>query len=211
MGSTGNIGFDLDLTLVDTRRSMEAAAARVNDILGVCIDQRAFVSSIGLPIRQQLSEWVPEQQLDEAVAEFRATFTGSGADLLTPTPAAHEALALARSVGRQAVVITSRLPRIAEQMLAACRLRPDVLIGGLTGLEKAAAMRETQIACYTGDHPLDMMGARAAGVCGIGVLTGFHSETDLRGAGAAVVLADLTKLDQDLIGSLRDLAGQTRH
>jgi hypothetical protein len=68
-----NVGFDLDLTLIDTRRATEAAAARINDTLGVSIDLGAFVGSIGLPIRQQLSQWVPERQLDEAVAEFRAT------------------------------------------------------------------------------------------------------------------------------------------
>jgi phosphoglycolate phosphatase len=199
-----NVGFDLDLTLVDTRRATEAAAARINDALGVRIDVHAFVSSIGLPIRQQLSAWVPERQLDDAVAEFRAAFLGPGVGLLAPTPGAHEALALARSAGRQAVVITSRLPHIAERMLSACRLRTDVLIGGLTGMEKAAAMRETRIACYTGDHPLDMIGAQAAGVRGIGVLTGFHTETQLQEAGAVKTLADLTKFDQGLIDCCLD-------
>ena len=194
-----NVGFDLDLTLVDTRRAMEAAAAGINHALGVHIDLQSFVSHTGPPVRQQLSEWVPERQLDDAVTVFRSTFLGPGADLLAPTPAAHEALALARSTGRQAVVITSRLPHVAERMLSACRLRPDVLIGGLTGLEKTAAMRETRIACYIGDHPLDMIGAKAAGVRGIGLLTGFHSEAELREAGAETILSDLTEFSRDLI------------
>jgi len=192
-----NVGFDLDLTLVDTRRATEVAAARINDRFGTRIDRRVFVSRIGLPIRSQLAQWVPDRHLDDAIEEFRTTFLGSGAVHLVPTAAAHDALALAKAAGRQAVVITSRLPHVAERMLSACRLRPDVIIGGLTGLEKAAAMRETGLACYIGDHPLDMAGARAADVRGIGVLTGFHTAAELREAGAAAILRDLTEFNQN--------------
>jgi phosphoglycolate phosphatase len=59
VGTTPNIGFDLDLTLVDTRRATEAAAARINEVLSVSIDLQDFVSSIGLPLRQQLARWAP--------------------------------------------------------------------------------------------------------------------------------------------------------
>lgn len=193
-----NAGFDLDLTLIDTRRATAVAAARINDRFGTRIDRHAFVSRTGLPVRSQLAQWVPERHLDDATEEFRATFLGSGAAHLVPAAAAHDALALAKAAGRQAVVITSRLPHVAERMLNACRLRPDVIIGGLTGLEKAPAMRETGLACYVGDHPLDMAGARAAGVRGIGVLTGFHTAAELREAGAAAVLRDLTEFNQNM-------------
>jgi phosphoglycolate phosphatase len=67
-----NVGFDLDLTLVDTRRATQAAAARINEILGVSIDLDVFVASIGLPIREQLARWVPEPHLNDAVSQFRA-------------------------------------------------------------------------------------------------------------------------------------------
>jgi len=59
VGTTPNIGFDLDLTLVDTKRATEAAAARINEVLSVSIDLQDFVSSIGLPLRQQLARWAP--------------------------------------------------------------------------------------------------------------------------------------------------------
>jgi phosphoglycolate phosphatase len=96
-----NAGFDLDLTLVDTRRATEVAAARINDLFGTRIDRRVFVSRIGLPIRPQLAQWVPERHLDDAIEEFRATFLGSAAVHLVPTAAAHDALALAKAAGRQ--------------------------------------------------------------------------------------------------------------
>ena len=68
MSWAANVGFDLDLTLVDTRRATRAAAARINEVLGVCIDLDFFAASTGLPIREQLARWVPEPHLDDAVA-----------------------------------------------------------------------------------------------------------------------------------------------
>ena len=65
---------------------------------------------------------------------------------------------------------------------------------------EAAAMRQAQISCYVGDHPLDVVGAQAAKVCGVGVLTGFHSATALQKAGASVIIADLTRLNEKIIG-----------
>jgi phosphoglycolate phosphatase len=148
------------------------------------------------------------------VSQFRATFLGPGANLISTTPGAHDALALVRSLGGRAAVITSRLPHIAERMLTACNLTADILFGGLTGLEKTSAMRETRISCYVGDHPLDMVGAQAADVYGIGVLTGFHNETILRQAGASLVLADLASFGRDsrrYFSGSRSFAGQVGH
>src|SRR5689334_19533613 len=40
---------------------------------------------------------------------------------------------------------------------------------------------------YIGDHPLDIEGAHAAGIPGIGVSTGAHTQTQLLAAGATWV------------------------
>ncbi|MGB9378912.1 MAG: HAD hydrolase-like protein, partial [Mycobacteriales bacterium] len=78
--------------------------------------------------------------------------------------------------------------------LRAAGLAATVVVGGRTGESKAPAMVEHAIACYVGDHPLDMTGARAAGVPGVGVVTGNHGEDQLRAAGATLVLASLVEL-----------------
>jgi phosphoglycolate phosphatase len=45
---------------------------------------------------------------------------------------------------------------------------------------------------YVGDHVADMVAARTAGVPGIGVTTGPCPAEELRAAGAAVVIPDLS-------------------
>ena len=57
---------------------------------------------------------------------------------------------------------------------------------------KAEALREHGASVYVGDHIGDMIGAVAAGVYPVGVLTGPCDEAQLREAGAQLVLPDLT-------------------
>jgi phosphoglycolate phosphatase len=189
--SAPGIGFDLDLTLIDTRKATAFALESVNASLGTAIDVDEFVRRLGPPIRAELSRWVAEELLGEAADQFRSAFVGPGLQFLEPLPGAAAALAEVAARGGKSIVITSRRQHIAEAALHACGLSADVVVGGLTGTEKAPVMRQNAASCYVGDHPLDMAGAAAAGVPGIGVLTGWHSEQDLRDAGAAVVLASL--------------------
>jgi phosphoglycolate phosphatase len=185
------IGFDLDLTLVDTRRATAFALESVNASLGTAIDVAEFVRRLGPPVRTELRRWIAEELLDEAADQFRSALVGEGLQFLQPLPGATAALAEMAARGGTSIVVTSRRQHIAEAVLAACDLRVDVVVGGLTGTDKAPAIRGNAAACYVGDHPLDMAGATAAGVPGIGVLTGSHSGQDLRNAGATLVLASL--------------------
>lgn len=185
------VGFDLDLTLIDTRRATAFALESVNASLGTTIDVQEFVRRLGPPIRAELSRWVTDELLDEAADQFRSAFVGPGLQFLEPLSGAADALAEVVARGGTSIVITSRRQHIAVAALAACQLSADVVVGGLTGTEKAPAMREHAADCYVGDHPLDMAGALAAGVAGVGVLTGSHGEQDLRAAGAVVVLRSL--------------------
>ncbi len=193
------IGFDLDLTLIDTREATAHALRTVNKELGERIDVDAFVSRLGPPIRGELRQWVPEARLDAAVAAFRATFTGTGLRYLRPCPGATDILQALSRAGGRSIVITSRRPFVARAALEATGLRAAMLVGGLTGIEKAPAMIGNGVAAYVGDHALDMLGAAAAGIPGIGVLTGAHDEAELRTAGACLVVSTLT----DLLGISR--------
>lgn len=193
------IGFDLDLTLIDTREATAHALRTVNKELGERIDVDAVVSRLGPPIRDELRQWVPEARLDAAVAAFRATFTGTSLRYLRPCPGATDVLRALSAAGGRSIVITSRRPFVARAALKATGLCAAMLVGGVTGTEKAPAMIANGVAAYVGDHALDMLGATAAGVPGVGVLTGAHDEAELRTAGASLVVSTLT----DLLGILR--------
>jgi phosphoglycolate phosphatase len=188
------VGFDLDLTLIDTRVATAHALQAVNQELGEHIDVDAFVARLGPPVRDELRPWVPESRLDAAIATFRTTFTSTGLRYLRPCAGAADILHALRRAGGRSVVITSRRPFIAQAALEATGLHAAALVGGLTGTEKASAMTENGVAAYVGDHALDMIGASAARVPGVGVLTGAHNEDELRAAGASLVVPTLTEL-----------------
>jgi phosphoglycolate phosphatase len=189
------VGFDLDLTLVDSRGSMRFALDALNAELSEHVDVEAYVAEIGPPVRDHLLTWIPPERVDRAVVRFRELVTTEKAlEHNVAMPGAAEILRRIAELGGRSVVITSKLPRIAAATLTSTGLEASVIVGDVAGEAKAPAMREHRIDCYVGDHPLDMQGATTAGVSGIGVLTGNHSEYQLREAGAGFVVTTLGDL-----------------
>lgn len=78
----------------------------------------------------------------------------------------------------------------------------DEVHGGLTGIEKGPALRASRAIAYVGDHVLDMEGASAAGVIGVGVTSGSHGAHELVAAGAKVVLSSLEMFNEAFLNEL---------
>ncbi|WP_327174365.1 HAD hydrolase-like protein [Streptomyces sp. NBC_01335] len=188
------IGFDLDLTLVDTRPATALALRRVNEGLGLAIDADAVAARIGPPLRELLSPWVPARLLRPAAELFLAAFLELGEGSAAPMPGAAALMDAVRSAGGRCSVITSRRDSTATACLRWSGLRADSLDCRLSGPGKADAMRARAVAAYVGDHPLDVAGALAAGVPAVGVTTGAHSAAELLAAGADFVAPSLHAL-----------------
>lgn len=188
------IGADLDMTLVDTRDATAVALQALNDCRGYRIDVEAFVSRLGPPLRSELSRWVPDENMEEAVRLFRTAFLEQGLAELTPLPGVMDFVRVIESRGSKLVVITSRVQRVAEACLQAVDIPCSVVAGGLTGHEKASAIAQHDVQVYIGDHQLDVVGAHTAGVPVIGVTTGSHSRSELIDAGAEMVVGSFVEL-----------------
>ena len=186
------VGFDLDMTLIDSRPGIREAYRALTAKTGVWVDADLAVTRLGPPLRTELREWFPAEQIEDAVTTYRALYEEHAITPTVPTPGAVEALAAVRALGLRVVVVTSKLGRLAALHLAHLGLTADELSGDLFAEGKAAALTEHGVDWYVGDHRGDMIAARTAGVPGIGVATGPCSEEDLRDAGAAYVLSDLT-------------------
>lgn len=191
---TQTVGADLDLTLIDTRDATAVALREVNSTCGESVDINDFISRLGLPIRDELARWIPQERVPEAVKVFREVFLAEGLQHLTALPGATDLAANLRERGRRLVVITSRIPRIAQACLDAVGLYAAVVVGGVTGPQKAQPMVEYHVGVYLGDHPLDMLGAQSAKVPGVGVTTGAHTREQLLDAGATWVIDSLKDL-----------------
>lgn len=186
------VGFDLDMTLIDSRPGIAATYRALTAKTGVFVDAELAVSRLGPPLRTELRHWFPEPDIEDTVTAYRTLYAEHAIAPTVPMPGAVEALAAVRAAGLRVVVVTSKLGRLAELHLEHLGLPADELAGDLFAEGKAAALTGHGVRWYVGDHVGDMIAARTAGVPGIGVVTGPCSAGELRDAGAAYTLPDLT-------------------
>lgn len=187
----GPVGFDLDLTLIDSQAAILAAWAAVARETGTPIDLDSVTRRLGIKLEDEAAYWFPAGQRDAAADIYRRHYVRLGPELTTPLPGAGEALAAVRTAGERAIIITAKHPVSVGPSLIAAGLEADDLYTHVYGPEKAAVLTRVGAAAYVGDAPADMAAAVQAGVPGVGVVTGSFSAADLRAAGAEVVLESL--------------------
>jgi phosphoglycolate phosphatase len=197
------VGFDLDMTLVDSREGIAATYRELSARTGVRVDADAAVTRLGPPLRDEIARWYPLERVEEAVLAYRALYPAYAIAPSRALPGAYEALEAARAAGGRVIVVTSKLSSLARLHLDHLRLVADEVVGELFAAGKAEALTRHGARLYVGDHVADMVAARAAGVPGVGVTTGPCSQAELVAAGAAAVLADLRGFPAALARLLR--------
>ena len=188
-----SIGFDLDMTLIDSAAAFKAVLDELSAQTGVFIDSAAAAARLGPPIEDELANWFPPAQVPDAVRQYREIYPHHGIAQLQALTGAHKAVDAVHARDGLVVVITGKIPAIAEQCLRQVGLDVDVVVGSVFGGAKGVAIREHDVSAYVGDHPGDVLGARAGGAVPVGVATGAYAADQLFGAGADVVLADLSE------------------
>lgn len=186
------VGFDLDMTLVDSRPGIAAAYRALTARTGVPVDAELAVSRLGPPLRTEIAHWFPPEQVEEAVTIYRELYPAYAITPTLPMPGAAEAIDAVHARGGRVMVVTSKIGRLAKLHLDHLGLAVDELAGDLFAEEKATALGEHGATLYVGDHVADMAAAGAAGIPGVGVATGPCTADELRAAGADAVLDDLT-------------------
>jgi phosphoglycolate phosphatase len=188
------VGFDLDMTLVDSRPGIAETYRRLAALTGVEIDADAVVARLGPPLEQEIARWYPPEQVTSAVDRYRALYPDHAVLPSPALPGAPEAIAAVHAAGGRVLIVTAKMPGLAELHLRHLGLPYDELYGFAWADGKAEALRSAGATAYVGDHVADMTAARDAGVYGIGVTTGPCSAAELVVAGADVVLPDLRGL-----------------
>ncbi|MEV4626703.1 HAD family hydrolase [Micromonospora sp. NPDC049523] len=203
MATTPSVGFDLDMTLIDSRPGIAATYRELTARTGVHVDADLAVSRLGPPLRHELAHWFAPDQVESAVVTFRSLYPSYAVSPALLLPGAAETLAAVRDAGLRVLVVTSKLGRLARLHVEHLGLPVDEVAGDLFAEQKATALREHDARIYVGDHVADMTAARIAGVPGVGVATGPCDVDELRSAGAELVLDDLTGFPAALAGLLR--------
>ena len=139
--------------------------------------------------------------------------------VVQPIPGAVEALAEMRASGRQVCVLTSLPRRVVDLVLGAADLhgQVDLALSGedaprgfpapdlaLTAVIQAGAGSVRDVAVVHGTGAGMECGRRSAASAMVGVLTGPHSATRLRGGGATHVVSSIADLPALLKGIDRD-------
>jgi len=185
------VGFDLDMTLIDSRRAIMASFAGVAADTGVPIDPAAVDRRLGIKLEDELAHWLPAEQVPSAVRIYREHYVRLSGPLTSVLPGAREALAAVRAAGARAVVITAKYEVTARLSLDGVGLAADEIFADVHGPQKAAVLAGLGAAAYVGDTPADMAAAVQAGARAVGVTTGSFTDRDLSAAGADLVLASL--------------------
>jgi uncharacterized protein len=188
------VGFDLDMTLVDSRAGIVATVRAVLDELGVDNTEEQVWQGIGTPLEQMLGPFVPADAVPGAVRRYRELYPTTGLQGIELLPGATEAFAAVRRLHGRVAVVSTKVESAVRLVLQAVGLEADVVSGGLFADGKGLALTEHGVSVYVGDHVGDVAGARAAGSASVAVATGPQDAQTLAAAGADVVLPSLTEL-----------------
>ena len=201
---TPTVGFDLDMTLIDSRPGIHACYAELSARTGTYIDADLVVTRLGPPLETEMANWFPADRITAMTTLYREIYPAYAVGGTLAMPGAREAVAAVRAAGGRAIVVTAKWEPNAKLHLEHLGIDADAVIGDLWAELKATALREHGASVYVGDHVGDVRGARGADALSVTVPTGPCGAGELREAGADVVLADLTEFPVRVAGYLAD-------
>ncbi|WP_318782099.1 HAD family hydrolase [Nonomuraea africana] len=188
-----SVGFDLDMTLADTRTGIAAVYDELAVRLGVVIDSAAVISRLGPPLEVELANWLPAGDVPAAAALFRELYPATALPLHIAMDGAHAAIKAVRAAGGRVIVVTGKNVHDARRTVDLLGFDVDEVVGSVFGADKGGALASFGAAAYVGDHVADIEAARAGGAVSVTVATGPYTVGELRDHGADVALSDLTE------------------
>lgn len=199
------VGFDLDMTLINTVPGFAANLIALGLEMDVEFPVGDLTSRLGPPLEMMLADHLPADAIDVASDRFRELYPVHAIAPVEYLPGAEDALAAVRRAGGRIVVVTGKFPRNAQLHVDHLGIDLDHLEGWVWGLGKADVLRREGAQIYVGDHIHDVEGALAAGVLSVSVTTGGCTREELLAAGSHVVLDDLTEFGAWLDGYLANV------
>jgi uncharacterized protein len=185
------VGFDLDMTLIDTVPGFRDVLDALGREVGVEFPVEEMTRALGPPLDLLLRPHLAEDAIQPAIDRFRALYPDHAIESVAALAGAHEAIAAVRRHGGRVVVVTGKYTPNAQLHVDHIGFDIDHLEGKVWGVGKADVLRREGASVYVGDHVHDVEGALAAGALSVSVLTGGCTREELLDAGTDVVLETL--------------------
>lgn len=187
------VGFDLDLTLVDSMERIISASLRAFRDFGVEVRTEDLLPHLGNLFVNTAASIAPAVAADALMLRYRRYYDEVDAPRTMPMSGAAESLHSVRAAGGRTVVVSAKFIPAVHRALDEAGLTElvDAVYGELFAGDKAAALIAEGASIYVGDHPGDMAAARAANAYAVGVTTGANDWHALEAAGADLVLPGL--------------------
>ena len=129
MSAPLSVGFDLDMTLIDTVPGFGAVLTALGDELEVAFPVTEMTSKLGPPLDHMLRPHLAEEAISPAIDRFRELYVDHAIVPVPLLPGAVEAMAAVREEGGRVVVVTGKFTANAQRHLDHLDVVHDVLVG----------------------------------------------------------------------------------
>lgn len=199
--------FDLDGTLVDDVSFHIDAWEEGFRAFGYRLGNEAIHAQIGRGAVPLIKELIGETEpaIIQGIRECHDLAFRKMVARIRPFPKAAELLSFLRARGIKTALVTSSQPQWVEELIEKSSFRFDVLVTSadvvatkpdpapfLSALAKLKTEASRTLA--VGDSPFDAIGACAAGIPCLGVLSGGFAKEDLLQAGVLAVYRDVAEI-----------------
>ncbi|HVJ97356.1 MAG TPA: HAD family hydrolase [Acidimicrobiia bacterium] len=187
------VGFDLDMTLIDSRPAIHASLVAMSAELGVPVDADLAITRLGPPLETDLLQWFPADEVPAAADCFRRYYFEECLTGTLPLPGAYDSINAVKAVGGKVIAVTAKSERGTALCLGALDMSFDAVIADVHGDGKRDALKEHNATIYVGDTIADIRAGVEAGAQAVGVSTGMHTAQELEAAGATIVFPSLAQ------------------
>ena len=199
--------FDIDGTILPFDgivRHLQEACRHFN--VRVLTRREIIKYTIGYKIIESIPKLIPETK--KFIKEFKRYYSKNymrDVKSIKPFPYVKNVFKWIKKRKIKIGIITTKENRKGRVTLDYYKLPYDVIVGSDDVKERKPSPEPVLKACkilkvkpeeciFFGDHPFDMMTAKAAGCTAVGVLVGWGNKTNLKKAGADFIIKDLRSL-----------------
>ncbi|MHB0927915.1 MAG: HAD family hydrolase, partial [Candidatus Nanopelagicales bacterium] len=187
------VGFDLDMTLVDSAEGIADGLMHVFSAHGADVRRDDVLATIGLPLDMVFPMWLPEESYEQLLDEYRDHYGRFGIPKSKLLPGARDAVDAVHEAGGRVIVISAKKKDFVDKVIDVVQLPVDTTYGYLFAEHKGQVLLEEGASIYVGDHEGDIRAARAAQAMSVIVTTGPMTRAELEAHQPDVMVSSLTE------------------